>query len=124
MRSIAYLALTLLVACSSTTSDEDNPFRPESYQPRGAEIRIQVNNLNFADATLMALYEGGRFRLGTVSGKSAREFRMAWPAPRELRIQIDLLAADRYTTYPLSVAPGDRVGLTIETVLNRSQLIR
>lgn len=125
MRSALALATMLLAACASgQVEDEDNPFRPGQFEPRGGEIEILVNNLNFADATLLALHEGGRTRLGTVGGKSSARYRIGWPSPRDLRIQIDLLAGDNYTTLPLSAAPGDRIGLTIETVLTRSQLTR
>jgi hypothetical protein len=125
MRSALALAMALLAACSGgQVSDEDNPFRPGAFEPRGGEIEILVNNLNFADATLLAFHEGGRTRLGTVGGKSSGRFRISWQSPRDLRIQIDLLAGDNYTTLPISAAPGDRIGLTIETVLSRSQLTR
>jgi hypothetical protein len=125
MRSALALAITLLMACSSgSVADEDNPFRPGAFEPRGGEIEIFVNNLNFADATLLALHEGGRTRLGTVGGKSSGRFRIQWQSPRDLRIQIDLLAGDNFTTLPISAAPGDQIGLTVETVLGRSQLTR
>ena len=126
MRLRLVFALTLLTACSSSgpVADEDNPFRPSSFDGRGSEIDIYVNNINFADATLMALHEGGRTRLGRVGGKSEGRFELAWPGVRDLHIQIDLLAGDQYTTPPISVSPGDRVGLVVESVLSRSMLTR
>lgn len=124
MRQLLGLALCLVAACSTgQVADEDNPFRP-SYNARGGEIEVFVDNLNFADATLTAIHQGGRQRLGIVGGKDSSRFTLPWPGVRDLRVRIDLLAADSYTTAPLSVSPGDRVRLTIETVLRRSQLIR
>ena len=124
MRSVVVLVLALLAACSSSTPDEENPFRPDSFQPRGGELEILVNNLNFADATIVAFHEAGRTRLGTVGGKSSGRFRIPWSGMRDLRLRIDLLASDTWTSAPLAVGPGDQVDLTIETVLTRSRLIR
>jgi hypothetical protein len=59
-----------------------------------------------------------------VGGKSEGHFTLAWPAARDLRIQIDLLAGEQFTTPLISVSPGDRVSLVIELVLSRSMLTR
>ena len=126
MRLRFVFAMTLLTACSSggAVPDADNPFRPSEFEGRGRQIDVYVDNLNFADATLLALHEGGRIRLGRVGGKSEGTFSLAWPGVRDLRIQIDLLAGDHFTTPPISVSPGDRVSLIVETVLSRSMLTR
>lgn len=124
MRKLLGVALTLLAACSTgQVADKDNPFRPD-FDASGGEIEIVVDNQNFADATLTALHQGGRQRLGTVGGKGSARFTLTWPGIRDLQIRISLLAANNHTTQPISVSPGDRVRLTIETVLSRSQLIR
>ena len=124
MRPVALLLLALLTACSSTTQDQDNPFRPESFQPRGGELQIFVDNLNFADATLTVQHDAGRTRLGTVGGKSRGQFRIPWTGVRDLRIRIDLLASHEWIPPPLSVGPVDQVSVTVDTVITRSRLLR
>ncbi|MEZ4424093.1 MAG: hypothetical protein R3E98_11850 [Gemmatimonadota bacterium] len=85
---------------------------------------LLVENTDFNEATLHALSEGGRQLIGRVSGKASGRFVLEWPAVRDLQIQIDLLASDRYTTPRLTVTPGDRLTLVIQTPVNRSFLRR
>lgn len=122
-RSSLFAALLLLAACAGGSADEDNPFS-ESYSPVPGRIQIQVENVNFQDATLTAYSRTGRERLGVVDGKGRRQFTMEWESTRDLEIHIDLLSSVEYVTPPLTVSPGDVLRLRIETVLSASQLIR
>ncbi len=114
-------ACAVLVGCSST-SRPPSPF--DAGSANAGRIQLQVDNMDFNDATLHAITDGGRERLGTVSGKGQGNFTIDWPFTRDLRIEINLLASDRYTTPRLTVNPGERVRLRIQTPLNRSFLIR
>ncbi len=110
-----------LVGCASSSAPP-SPFDPGAASAN--RIRLEVENMDFNDATLHAITDGGRERLGTVSGKGQGNFDIEWPFTRDLRIEINLLASDRYTTPRLTVSPGERVRLRIQTPLNRSFLIR
>ncbi|MBW3535157.1 MAG: hypothetical protein KY453_08075 [Gemmatimonadetes bacterium] len=103
-------------ACGSATSASSaDPFERAGSR----NIRIEVTNLNFNDATLHALRGGERHRLGTVTGKGSASYTMDWPLPQPLRIQIDLLAGGDCTTRSMQVDPGDIIELQIELDLER-----
>jgi hypothetical protein len=84
------------------------------------EARIRVRNQNFYDATITALSDNGRRRLGTVGGNSSATFTMPWAFSGGLRIQIDLLAGPTCTTDVITVNPGDTVEMDIMPDMNSS----
>lgn len=123
MRLLLGLTVALLVGCASSTADEENPFSA-GFDPIGGAVDLHVDNINFQDATVTAIHQGGRQRLGVVGGKTSRSFHFEWPSTRDIRLHIDLLASVNYLTPPMSVSPGDVLRLHIDTVLNRSHLSR
>lgn len=88
------------------------------------QIRIEVINRNFSDATLWAISRSGRQRLGIVTGKTDASFTLDWDFPQPLQIEIHLLAGERCVTAPLQVDPGDVLELQIEVELRRSAFCR
>ena len=80
-----------------------------------AQIRIHIRNLNFYDATITALGDTGRRRLGTVSGNQSATFTMPWTFTGSLRLEVDLLAGGTCTTDAITVNPGDDVDLQIQS---------
>ena len=64
------------------------------------ELTLHVKNQNFYDATLYAVDNGYRQRLGVVTGNAERTFRFRWTR-LDLAIGIDLLAAGTSVTQPL-----------------------
>lgn len=115
------LLSTLAVAGCSSLSGGQNPFEGGGAEEERS-ILIQVQNLNFNDATLHALSSGRRQRLGRVSGKSTASFRIPWQGSQQLRIEIDLLAGSDYRTNGVLASPRDRVRLVIQSQLRRSYL--
>ena len=115
------LACALLVALSACGGGRalagSDPF---SGAGTATEARIRVRNSNFYDATLIALGDNGRRRLGTVGGNSTAVFTMPWEFSGGLRIQIDLLAGPTCTTDVVMVNPGDTVELEIMSDANGS----
>ncbi len=100
-----------LVACGTRTSYPDgDPFSGGTAQ---AEVRVLVRNNNFYDASLTAISDTGRRRLGTVGGNQSATYRMPWQFTSGLRIEIDLLAGPTCTTDFITVAPGEDVILEI-----------
>jgi hypothetical protein len=103
-------------ACGTRTSyPGQNPFE-DGGQAR--ELRIRVRNNNFYDATLTALTDTGRRRLGTVGGNQSSVFTIPWTFTGGLRIEIDLLAGPTCTTDYLTVSPGESVDLEIMSDFN------
>lgn len=119
-KSLTALAVALLATgCgggSMATSSGGGPFAAASDGPR--TISIHVQNLNFNDATLWAVSNSGRQRLGVVGGKGDAVYRIPWTFPQRLQIEIDLLAGSRCTTEPLQVDPGDSLELQIQLDLS------
>jgi hypothetical protein len=98
-------------ACGTRTSfPGQDPFAGSGGAP---QVRIVVRNGNFYDATLTAIIDGGRRRLGTVVGNQSSTFVMPWDFTGGLRIQIDLLAGPSCTTELITVNPGDNLQLEI-----------
>ncbi|MBI4520966.1 MAG: hypothetical protein HY701_09010 [Gemmatimonadetes bacterium] len=113
---VALAAVTLLAACL--------PFgRRDGLAGGGGRdyIRIEIINNNFSDATLWAVAEGrNRERLGIVTGKRTQNFTMRWEVPRQLQIEIDLLAGERCLTEAMVVNPGDELQLQIQVEMRRA----
>jgi hypothetical protein len=108
------LACALLLVASSCGGGRSlaggDPF---SGAGTATEARVRVRNQNFYDATLTAISDQGRRRLGSVGGNSTAVFTMPWSFTSGLRIQIDLLAGPTCTTDVIQVNPGDVVEMDI-----------
>lgn len=118
---ICLVAVVLAVAgCSTSRRDVSNPFEGGSA---AQSIRIAVENNNFNEATVRAVARIER-RLGVVPGNGRESFTLNWPVVDDLRIRIDILAGDRFTTNRVSVGPGETVYLTIANPVYRSLLRR
>lgn len=102
----------VLAACGTRTSyPGQNPF--EEGGGTAQEIRVRVRNQNFYDASLTAISDTGRRRLGTVGGNQTTVFTMPLSFTSGLRIEIDLLAGPTCTTELITVSPGEEVQLDI-----------
>ena len=113
-RSLAALLVLGLSACATAAGDPQDPFDGAAGED---QIRIEVENFNFADATVWALVQGGRrIRLGTVTGKSDSVFTLPWRFSVPLRMEIDQVAGERCVTEEIPVDPGDILLLRIEPV--------
>lgn len=82
-------------------------------------VRLRVQNDNFYDATISAITDTGRRRLGTVGGNQTAVFTMPWSFAGGLRVQIDLLAGPTCTTDPVPVNPGETIDLRIPASFDR-----
>lgn len=112
------LALGLLLAAGSCAGSRtvergtENPFS-DRLEERG-EVRIQIRNFHFSDATVWVLErEGKRTRLGIITGKTDATFTLPWTFSSPMRVEFDLLASVRCVTESLMVDPGDVLELQI-----------
>ena len=102
----------VLAACGTRTSyPGQNPFADGGGAAQ--DIRVRVRNQNFYDASLTAISDTGRRRLGTVGGNQTAVFTMPLSFTSGLRIEIDLLAGPTCTTELITVSPGEEVQLDI-----------
>jgi hypothetical protein len=120
---LAATAITLLAGCATAgTGASAGPFEEATTDN---EIRIEIQNLNFNDATVWALVQRGeRIRLGTVGGKSDAVFNLPWKFSLPLRMEIDMVAGGRCQTEDIQVDPGDSLLLRIDPVLHNSDFCR
>jgi len=107
---LSIVALALAACGSRTSYPGQNPFAGDVGAP---QVRIFVRNSNFYDATLTAITDGGRRRLGTVGGNQSSMFTLQMDFAGGLRIEIDLLAGPSCVTDLISVNPGEDVQLEI-----------
>ena len=103
--STAVLSFALLLATACTAGRTGSPF-DAPYEGEG-DIRIEVRNFNFADATLYARRGSERIRMGVVTGKTDQTFDLSWSVAFPLQVEISLLAGDRCVTRPRNVEPGE-----------------
>ena len=104
----AMFAVAVLFGACASTGGPDSPYGGGSNR-----ITIEVDNLNWSDATLWAHKGGARQRLGVVGGKKRARFDMEWSYSQTLEVEIDLLAGSRCITPTLSVDPDDIIELQI-----------
>ncbi len=121
MKRLVFLVVVMILGACSQAQIRD-PFEGGG-EAASTSIRINVENHNFNEATIRAVGRTER-RLGTVPGNGNQSFTMGWPAVNDLRVQIDILAGDRYTTNRVTVSPGETVHLTIANPIYRSLLRR
>ena len=72
-----------------------------------------VQNRNFADARLYTYRRGTRSLLGTVTGKTDRNFVLDWNQTDPMYMEINLVAGPRCFTEEMQVDPGDVLELQI-----------
>lgn len=119
-RLLLVLSLLLVAsACSIFRREQASPFDGSAGE---RQVRIDVDNQNFNDATLHAIRGGERHRLGIVVGKTEASFTLDWPMSAEMEIEIDYLASHKCVTPKMFVDPGDILALKLEEVRTSAQL--
>jgi hypothetical protein len=119
-RIVVMAMLALAPAGCIKGTARTNPFAPRGSRGSDGEIRVRVENLNFADATIHALRGGERIRLGQVTGKSEKNFTVRWNFSLPIEFQVDLVGGEACGIQPMTVDPGDRVWLRIPTQVGPS----
>jgi len=112
----ALAALTIDVAACATKN-------ASSAQPQPERTAVTVKNDNWLDVTVFAVRGGARTRLGFVTGMSRGTF----PVPSDfvadgvLQLMVDPVGSSAtYVTDRIVVNSGQRVELTVATVLRMS----
>jgi len=117
-------ALIASTACvTSGRAIGGDPFQGSSAGSRSGsrsgELRIQVRNSNFNEATIYAVRLGSRRRLGRVQGASDGEFRLRLLNSDQIHFEVDLLASQGCLTRQVFVEPGQTLLLVIESTSRR-----
>lgn len=119
MKHTHFLALVTALSLSAAGCGRGkaaNPFA--SPASREGRVRIQVENMNFGDATVHALRGGERIRLGQVTGKSEEHFTIRWNFSLPMQFEIHITGGPGCLVRGISVDPGDRVWLRIPNELS------
>lgn len=108
---VGILAVLLATGCAGATSQSD-PFGSRSAAGPSS-VDVTISNLNFNDATIHAIWEGGRReRVGRVTGNTTRTFTLEFRTDA-VRFEIDFLAGGDFVGNQITVSPGDHVQLTL-----------
>lgn len=79
----------------------------------GRDVQITVENQNFKDATIYAVWGSGpRDMLGMVTGNTTQTFTTPTRVG-DLRVQVDLIAGDDVVSESMGVFEGDHIHVTI-----------
>ena len=122
LRLVLCALAVMLASCGTRTAYPGSD--PFSGGGAAQEVRLRVRNSNFYDATLTAISDTGRRRLGTVGGNQTAVFTMPWSFTSGLRIEIDLLAGPTCTTDLITVSPGEDVQLEIMSEFSNTPFCR
>jgi len=108
--------LTLLFLPLSLTGCAGGP-PPET----GLPIVIEIQNNNFQDATVYAIREGERQRLGIVVGKTDDAYAIPWRPNFALRLEVRFLGGGACATREILMEPGQRYVLDLQPDLRLNQ---
>ena len=105
LRTLALaLASTAFAACASGGPG------PQTGPP----VVIEVQNNNFADATVFIVRDGERHRLGVVVGKTDEDFPFPWRPNMTVRLEVRFIGGARCVTPDYGMGPGDRFVLDLQ----------
>lgn len=119
LRAVFLSAAALVVAACAP--------KPGSSKPAAAEpVTVEVVNQNRRDVRVLLIRSGTPVRLGTVvSGRTATfTYRGMAPGVSEtLRVSAEVIGSDaKFTSEGVRVAPGERVALRIEDLIQSSSI--
>ncbi len=108
---MAVLSVVLVGAGFGCSHTQPSPFRDASE----TTIHIEIDNRGFEDATVHAIWSGGRRRLGTVTGAMTVDYTLALDRSVLMHFEIDLLNGPECITQQIFADPGDIILLQIDS---------
>jgi hypothetical protein len=118
-RSWALAATMIMIFASGTLASgcaflsrgsEDDLF--DAAAREGEWVRVEVQNQNFLDARIYALWGGTRQRIGLVTGLTTQTLQTEWRTG-QLMIEVDFLAGGGFVLDPGPAWPGETLILRI-----------
>ena len=107
---MAVLFMVLTGAGFGCVSTQRSPF----VDPSETTIHIEIDNRGWEDATVHAIWSGGRRRLGTVTGTMRADYTLALDRSVLMHFEIDLLNGPECITQQIFADPGDIILLQID----------
>jgi len=80
----------------------------------GLPVVVEIQNNNFQDATVYAIREGERQRLGVVIGKTDDAYAIPWRPNFALRLEVRFLGGGACATREILMEPGQRYVLALQ----------
>lgn len=90
-----------------------NPFDPTAPTGVDDRIRVEVQNLNFNDATVYAMRASQRIRIGRVTGKTDQVFTIDWNVAQPIGFVVDVVGGRSCRTTQVIVEAEGRVWVSI-----------
>jgi hypothetical protein len=114
---MARLIWTLVLALSVGACAAGSPGSPTRVDPfSGAgdtdEVRLTVQNMDFRDASVYAIWNGVKRRVGSVTGMTSETFRMRWQS-EEIQLEVDFVGGGGYVSERVPVTQGDHLDFVI-----------
>lgn len=113
----------LLFASAAAGACTSGRARPRIWSAPASGYSVTVRNDNWLDADVYATYLGSNFRLGFVRGLTTATL----PLPRDfihlgtVQLRVDPVGTEStYTSDQIVISPGQRIELTVNTVLSMS----
>ncbi len=113
---IVALTFSLGLGVTACASPGASPF--DDGVERGT-VHVEVDNLNFYDATIYVLSGSGERRLGIVPGKTVKTFVARLLGPDNIRLRVRMLAGGSFTTEFMNASPGETLLLIIPSSLRQ-----
>jgi len=113
MRAIATAcALVVMSGCIGGLGRSPDPFGSRAEQGR-EQLRVEVQNLNFNDATVFAVRQGQRIRLGQVTGKNDGKFTVEWNLALPVEFRIDIVGGQSCSVGGIPADPGSTIWIQV-----------
>lgn len=113
-RRFSVLALTLVVGACAAGAPGSQP-RVDPFDTARADsddVLLTVQNNDFRDASIYALWNGVKRRVGSVTGLTSQTFRMSWQG-EVIQLEIDFLGGGGFMSERMSVTQGDHLDFVI-----------
>ena len=112
---LALVASLIVSGCAAANemagSGVEDPMAPNDKF--GSVVQLTVQNNDFKDATVYAVWEGGtRRRIGMVTGKTSATFTFDWVS-HTMHIEADFVAGEGFISDTIEVWEGDHLDLVI-----------
>jgi hypothetical protein len=88
------------------------------------QLILRANNTLAEDVSVRVVDRGRILDLGTVPGRSTRQFTVEWSGSSRLGFQVEPFSGRRHTLPLISVEPGDLLELVIQSPIERSVIRR
>jgi hypothetical protein len=109
---IVMSGLMIASGCFGGRGNVADPFSGNRREAPG-RLQVEVQNLNFNDLTVFAIRQGQQIRLGSVTGKSDREFSIEWDLAMPVQFRIDIVGGRSCRIREISADPGSTVWVQV-----------